>query len=321
MWSIEKMLNRAFFDSIVNRLSTFFNVLKPATLSGAGSPRKYSSKPETLHRVLSEEFLKKFDEVVIIGDIHGCYDEFMLLIEKMASRGSIKVDQKRLDYNLKKSYPADHFLNTRILKICAGDLVNKGPKSKEVLDYMMANADNCIAVRGNHDEVVIREFLKHLDGTELPEKNKWMMQLNKSHLNYLSQLPYTIALPSLNVTIVHAGLVPNLPLENQEVQHMVSMRNLIESKADDNQTIAYEATSSGKNGQPWASLWKGPMHIYFGHDAARRLQEYPFATGLDTGVVYGGSLTAKFVMGPRKGEYLAMKALQTWKDPFAEKTA
>lgn len=316
------MLNKAFFDSLVNRLSTFFNVLKPATVSGGGSPRKYSSKPEVLHRVISEEFLKKFDEVIIVGDIHGCYDEFMLLIEKMVTRGSIKIDQKRLDNILKKrNYPVDQFLNTRILKICAGDLVNKGPKSKEVLDYMIANADNCIGVRGNHDEVVIREYLKHLDGTELPEKNQWMMQLNKSHLNYLTQLPYTIALPSLNVTIVHAGLVPNIALENQEVQHMVSMRNLIESKADGNQTIAYEATSSGKNGQPWASLWTGPMHIFFGHDAARRLQEHPFATGLDTGVVYGGSLTSKFVMGPRKGEYLVIKALQTWKDPFAEKTA
>ncbi len=205
--------------------------------------------------------------------------------------------------------------------VCLGDLVNKGPKSKEVLDYMMANADHCIAVRGNHDEVVIREFLKHLDGTELAEKNQWIKQLNKSHLNYLTQLPYTISLPSLNVTVVHAGLVPNQALENQEAQHMVSMRNLIESKSGGSQTVAYEATSSGKNGQPWASLWNGPVHIYFGHDAARRLQEYPFATGLDTGVVYGGSLTAKFVMGPRKGEYLSIKALQMWKDPFAEKSA
>lgn len=100
------MLNRALFDTLVNKLSTFFNALKPAAVSGSGSARKYSSKPEVLHRVLSEEFLKKFDEVIIVGDIHGCYDEFMLLVEKMAtSSGSTKIDQKRLGYRVNYIIP------------------------------------------------------------------------------------------------------------------------------------------------------------------------------------------------------------------------
>ena len=37
------------------------------------------------------------------------------------------------------------------------------------------------------------------------------------------------------------------------------------------------------NRHPWANKWKGPLTAYFGHDAARGLQMYDCAVGLDTG--------------------------------------
>ena len=48
---------------------------------------------------------------------------------------------------------------------------------------------------------------------------------------------------------------------------------------------------SEKWGMPWGQVYAGPEHIVFGHNARKLPQLHPFATGLDTGCVYGGRLT------------------------------
>ena len=88
------MLNRAFFNSILTRLSYFVSVLRPSSTATANT-RKLSTNPEVLHHVISDDLLRKFDEVIIIGDVHGCFDELMLLIDQMSLNNSTKIDQKR----------------------------------------------------------------------------------------------------------------------------------------------------------------------------------------------------------------------------------
>ncbi len=271
--------------------------------------------PHIIHRELTQEFVNQFDEVLVIGDVHGCYDELMLLLAQ--------INNNHIDYNeeliVTDTDDSNNNLNdNKILKLFVGDLVNKGPKSKEVLQFMINNRNSCLSVRGNHDDMVIREYLKFEKEGELSlsDQNKWIKELTRNQIDYLISMSYTIRIPSLNLMIVHAGLIPGVPLQSQQFKNMVEMRNLITSDSDNKQSgNQYEATLSNKEGEPWADKWLGPEHIYFGHDARRKLQLNKFTTGLDTGCVYGNFLTAVFASGQRKGTFFRVKANKVYSQP------
>lgn len=245
--------------------------------------------PPVLHRTLDAAYLEQFDEILIIGDVHGCFDEMGKLI---------------------RSVSEGQHANSNILNIFVGDLVNKGPKSKEVINYMLQHVDNCLSVRGNHDEVVISEYHKwQSDPNCLTGRNAWIKLLTDNEISYLTSLPYTISIPSHNAIVVHAGLIPGLKLDDTNPANLVTLRNIISNGE------VMTGTKKGNEGEPWASKWSGPEHVYFGHDAIRMLQKFEFATGLDTGCVYGLMLTAVFIKGPRKNSFVHVNATKEYQKP------
>ncbi len=160
--------------------------------------------------------------------------------------------------------------------VLAGDLVAKGPDSQGVLQ--LARESGALAVLGNHDAHALKA---RAQGTSKPERQQLLNTLTPPDWAYLEALPLFIRLDAGNV-VVHAGAVPGIPFEQQSREHLIAMRS-----------IRDDGTPSKRiEGRPWAAVWNGPEQIVFGHDAVRGLQQYPFATGLDTGCVYGGRLTA-----------------------------
>lgn len=218
-------------------------------------------RPLVPHRVLQNEDLK--DRMIVVGDIHGCLEEF----KELLSVGEFEPS------------------TTSVLLL--GDLVNKGFYSAEVIQY--AREINAFCIRGNHDDYALKYALD-LVPSPTPEHLSYLSKLSPDDITWLRELPYTISIPKWKTICVHAGLVPGKALEEQSLIDMTLMRNLI--TADSGQL---EATSSATAGEPWASKWQGNGEgwtVMFGHDAKRMLQRGERYWGLDTGCAYGKLLSA-----------------------------
>ncbi len=159
--------------------------------------------------------------------------------------------------------------------VLVGDLVAKGPSSAEVVAY--ARARDAWAVLGNHDARLLKARRGQAPGSE---HEGLVPTFREEDWAYLEALPLWLRLDEGTV-VVHGGLVPGIALERQERRHLLTLRSLRDGRP-----------SSKVDGTPWAARWPGPEHVLFGHDAVRGLQLHPHATGLDSGCVYGGQLTA-----------------------------
>jgi len=217
----------------------------------------------------SEELAGK--DLLIVGDVHGCYDEYQLLLATIRKHTS-----------------------KPLVIIFAGDMFRKGPRNREMMNYLKENTENVFCVRGNHEQSILRKIYSTEGDLLLSEEDTWLKSLTLAEKEFLCSLPYTISIPDLDIIVVHAGLVPGTPLYSQPCDHMLNMRSLIE-KEDVFHGYVLHPSKSGKVGVPCASEWRGPSHVYFGHDARRRLQLYDFATGLDSGCVYGGLLSSVLI--------------------------
>jgi diadenosine tetraphosphatase ApaH/serine/threonine PP2A family protein phosphatase len=198
---------------------------------------------------------------IIVGDVHGCVDELQALLLQC---GVVRGDRV----------------------VLAGDLVAKGPDSRGVVQ--LVREIGALAVLGNHDDYCIDVWRKRHQG-EARRLRRWLLdRLDDSDWAFLESLPLFVRLGAEReggpeFAVVHAGAVPGVPLEEQERDNLLSLRSLVGGSAPSRRLLMR---------WPWAAAWRGPEHIVFGHDAVRGLQQYPLATGLDTGCVYGRELTA-----------------------------
>ncbi|NJL54727.1 serine/threonine protein phosphatase [bacterium] len=149
---------------------------------------------------------------LFIGDIHGHYDGLRQLWDLIAPDEGDQV-------------------------YCVGDLIDRGPKSYEVVDFIRRHATGC--VQGNHEQLILDAFV---DGkVNLPTLHGWIYSggqatlssyggspsILEEHLNWIRQLPLYIDLGDL--WLVHAGVNPALPLADQSSYEMCWIRETFHS--------------------------------------------------------------------------------------------
>ena len=137
---------------------------------------------------------------IVVGDVHGCYDELMALMEK--------VD-----------------LGEKDRVVCVGDLITKGPKSKEVLELFMTDPRYSTVI-GNHDLALRRKW----NGEDIElnsaqkEAHKELKGEKDAYASFFNRTPFTIDLDTH--LVVHAGLRPNVELHSQTTGDMTRLRTL-----------------------------------------------------------------------------------------------
>lgn len=229
--------------------------------------------PEGLVGVASVTVFRSIDldpraRLIVIGDIHGCYEELVELLGRVDPQGGDVV-------------------------VSVGDVVQKGPAAARCLDLWRER--RYLAVRGNNEikllanvRPVLRFFAR--------ENRDVLRRLDL--LGYIASWPLVIDVPRPAIAVVHGGFLPHMRVSADDVEKgrdVVPELRWIRKKDGEWKPAPKEKRK--KDDALWSEKWRGERFVVYGHTPVREPRFDRRALGLDTGCVYGGALTAAIFEG------------------------
>jgi bis(5'-nucleosyl)-tetraphosphatase (symmetrical) len=231
------------------------------------------ASPEQLHL----EPLKKYiylkhyhGRLILIGDVHGCYDSLQSLLQK-------------LEYSATDTV------------VLLGDFLSKGPDSLKVMTW--ARENSAMAILGNHEMNILYKYQsfkplqfddedvfildKHVN--KFDQELQIARKLTPQDVVYLNSLPLVMEIDNIGICS-HMGLVDTHSVKKQDITDMLDID------------------------KDWYHSWNKlqktlPKNdrrvVYYGHHASLGLNLNKYSKGLDSGCVYGGQLSAMVI---RQGE-------------------
>ena len=264
------------------------------------SPQDIDGTAITRHKLLND-FRDQYGPFDVIGDVHGCLEELVLLLAK-------------LGYDIvrdRQGRAVDAFHPNR-RAVFVGDLVDRGPDSPGVLRLVMGMvaAGHALAVPGNHEDKLVRALrgakvtLNHgLDKTleqleaEGPEFKREVQDFCRSLVSHL-------VLDDGKLVVAHAGLIEKYHGRASQRVRAFALYGQVTGEVDEYALpVRY----------PWARDYRGDAAVLYGHTPVTEVAWINNTACLDTGCAFGGQLSA--LRYPER-EVVAVEALAQYAEPM-----
>lgn len=229
----------------------------------------------------------------IIGDVHGCMDELKALLQQ-------------LGYKLDETASSGAHPDGR-LAVFVGDLVDRGPATPEVLRLVMGmvREGSALCVPGNHEAKLVGA----LQGREPRPSRGLQLSLEQMAVapsgfadevvRFVDSLPRHLILDGGRLVVAHAGLPERFHGSDSARAEAFAMYG---------EKIPGTASAPPRR-YAWAVDYRGTAAVVYGHTPVSTPEWVNNTICIDTGCVYGGSLTAlrypeqELVAQPAPGPY------------------
>lgn len=216
----------------------------------------------------------------VIGDIHGCYEQFVTLT-------------KKLGYLWTNGFP-EHPDGRQLAFV--GDLTDRGPDSIKVIEIvyrLVVEENQAHYTPGNHCDKLYRYFLgrnvqqKHGLETTVAEyaalSSKEQARVRSHFMKLFEKAPLYLQLDNGNLIIAHAGIRHDyIGKTSKKVKTFVLYGDITGETNPDGTPVRRD----------WAKEYDGDRWIVYGHTPVNQPRKINKTWNIDTGCVFGGMLTS-----------------------------
>ena len=229
----------------------------------------------TKYRGEFEERLKKvIEEIKGAGNCVLFIDELHMLVGAGAAEGAVDA-----------RHPHGR------VAVFVGDLVDRGPDTPGVLRLVMgmAAAGNALSVKGNHEAKLLRALrgahvrVSHGLAESLAQLGLESEDFRRRAMDFMDRMPFHLILDEGRLVVAHAGLTEHYHGSDSGGARSFALYGATTGMVDE-----YGLPVR----LPWALDYRGAARVVYGHTPVASARWVNNTICLDTGVVFGGALTA-----------------------------
>ena len=239
----------------------------------------------------------------IIGDVHGCAEELEQLLARLGY--DLAFAGEGAERRVAVSPPAGR------TAVFVGDLVDRGPRSPDVLRLVMAmvEAGDALCVLGNHENKLLRWMkgrkvtVSHGLAETIAQLEREPETFRQEVQRFLDGLVSHYWLDGGKLCVAHAGLKESMIGRASGAVRSFAMYGETTGETDEfGLPVRYN----------WALDYRGSAKVVYGHTPVLEAEWLNGTICLDTGCVFGGKLTA--LRWP-DGDLISVPAARTYFEP------